>query len=242
MLRKLERLIKYLISFFIMRQKQDIYNNEQLLQSSSPQRRREILSILEQYCKTNPWPAIYASMPVTTGIRFYDVLEKYGVKDPSKLKKGVFYSEIFRPNIEEGIEFGRKLSEGLGKSVIVPSKFEPENKWSQDEFMYLWYNIIEKIVGKEYMKSGWEYSNGGAKELVRGSQINYHIEKGILRRNPVSIYNADGYNISTKNGIIMVQNAIISLNKRGFKPDTLERQLDILDSLPLSNCSKSMNN
>src|SRR5438105_1504960 len=54
----------------------------------------------------------YLTMPVTTGKRYYEVLDRYEVKSVEALEAkmpGALREEIILPNIEDGIALGAKI-------------------------------------------------------------------------------------------------------------------------------------
>jgi len=122
-------------------------------------------------------PMAYASMPITTGKRYYDVLDKHGVKSIDDLLKKddkALVDEIIRPNIRQGIGFGKHLAEMLPYQVIIPAAFEAKRqKWTQGDYMFLWYRVLEEKAARIYFIEDWQYSNGCAQEFARGIEMQF---------------------------------------------------------------------
>ncbi|MBT6690533.1 hypothetical protein HN903_01960 [archaeon] len=119
----------------------------------------------------------YVSMPITSGERFYDVLESYGVMDSAKLPDGVLYNEIILPNIEKytGIAQGIQ-DENPNRTVIAPSVFEAKKqRWSQEEYMYLWYWVLQDKISTGILAD--KFSNGGSEEAVCMNEIRHQMTK-----------------------------------------------------------------
>lgn len=114
----------------------------------------------------------YVGMPITTGLRYYDVLEQHGVKDAAGLAqvagKSALYDLVIKPNVEEGIALADRLGARNGQRLfIAPSVFEAKRwRWSQDAYMSLWYRVIGEMAGTHTVSNGWEYTTGGAKEAL----------------------------------------------------------------------------
>lgn len=113
----------------------------------------------------------YVTMPITTGLRFYQVLTENGVHSLAELKDKLgshaVVDLIISPNIAEGVAFADELSEKTRLIIIAPSIFEAKEwRWTQEAYMVLWYNVLTEMAGKHFVMDGWEYSTGGVKEVV----------------------------------------------------------------------------
>lgn len=119
----------------------------------------------------------YRSMSITTGKRYYDVFKKYGVyniEDLIAIDKDILKNEIIIPNIEEGVLAADKLSQKYDIVVISPGVFEAiTHRWSQEEYMFLWYQVLMEIINENFFAEDWGWTNGGAKEYVRCIQMQF---------------------------------------------------------------------
>lgn len=119
---------------------------EQWFQAMPPERQANIEIVSSAYASLFADKA-YFTMPVTTGRRYYDVLDRYGVKSVDELERirpGALREEIILPNIEEGKNFASKIREDHElDAIVVPGVFEArKQRWSQEEYMVLWLRFI----------------------------------------------------------------------------------------------------
>jgi hypothetical protein len=73
----------------------------------------------------------YLTMPITTGKRYYDLLDKYGVRTIEELEKkrpGALREEVILPNIEEGKNLAKRIQPEICDALIVPGIFEARKK------------------------------------------------------------------------------------------------------------------
>ncbi len=190
-------------------------------------------------------PIAYMSLPITSGKKYYEVLEKHGVKTTEELDKELLYLEIIKPNIEEGLILAERLSEESILPVVAPSIFEAKKqRWGQNDYMFLWFRVIEEKARRMYMKDGWEYSNGGSEEFVRAMEMQFgfinpwngmehfpkdtDLEKIYEELKKIKVYDERGNELRINDGFSMIKNAIIDLDKRGFKSQVLNSSLDKL--------------
>ncbi|MBU1199114.1 MAG: hypothetical protein KKF46_03760 [Nanoarchaeota archaeon] len=195
----------------------------------------------------------YASMPITSGTRYYNVLEEYEVKSISELlekDKDALVKKIIEPNIEEGVAFARSLTGKTKYPVVAPGMFEPKkNRWSQEDYMFLWYRVIEQKSAQLHFIDGWEYSNGAAQEFVRGIEMQFgfvnpingmeyfpssnreELEKEYQRLKKVKLLDNDKKELRIHHGIHMLSHSILNLEKRGFDVKSLSQSLHKLFSV-----------
>ncbi len=113
----------------------------------------------------------YVSMPITTGKRYYDVLASEGVGSASELREkhgpDALKRLVIEPNIREGTALADRLGLTTNLICIAPSVFDASSwNWTQKTYMSLWYNVIAEMAGSHYVMDGWEYSIGGAREVM----------------------------------------------------------------------------
>jgi len=216
-----------------------------------PKDRMDNINIVLGAYRSIRHPVAYASMPITSGKLFYDVLEHKGVKTLEELSKkdsGALYNEIIKPNIENGIKFADSLKEQIGLPPLAPSVFEAKKQsWSQKEYMFMWFRVIEERAEEMHMMDGWEYSNGGVQEFTRAMEMQLgfinpsngmehfpqglNLEEEYNRIQKIKVYSQSKNEIRLDDGFFMVSDAIKDLDKRGFEYDNLFTSLHKLISV-----------
>ena len=196
-------------------------------------------------------PIAYMSLPITSGKRCYEVLDKHKVKSMDELikkDKDLLYGEIIKPNIEEGLVLAERLAEKSVLPVVAPSIFEAKKqRWGQNDYMFMWFRVIEEKARKMYMKNGWEYSNGGSEEFVRAMEMQFgfinpsngmeHFPKGTdLERvykelRQIKVFNEDEGELRLHDGFKMIKKAVLDLKERGFSSPTLCESLEKLATI-----------
>ncbi|MBU6500286.1 MAG: DUF4406 domain-containing protein [Patescibacteria group bacterium] len=192
-----------------------------------PQERRANIDIVSSAYSSVLGDKAYLSMPITSGKRYYEILDHYGVKTVEELEKkipGALREEIIIPNIDDGKKFAERLAPELDSSLIVPAIFEARRqRWTQEEYMVLWLRLLTKSVKEIYLLDGWEYSNGGAIEFARGLMIRYRfIEE---RNDRLLIYDHKKRPVSIEEGARKLTEAIKDLTRRGHQTSTLRKEL-----------------
>lgn len=114
----------------------------------------------------------YYSTPITSGKLLYDVCLKKGITTPQgladfKTRKTEFYEEVILPNIEGSIGSAKSVATKYPGAVIAPALFEASKmRWSQEAYMALWLEIIDRDVTDMYVSEGAAYSNGAVMEMT----------------------------------------------------------------------------
>lgn len=134
---------------------------------------REIrLSLSALNCVTTSDPSrrvvLYASAPVTSGERLYELMKELKLASPDDVKRlhrEVFTERIMRPNISAGIQFANELRRKGFLLVIAPGAFFAKG-WAQEHYMSLWRQVIERYVRTVAFAPGWQWSNGCIEELL----------------------------------------------------------------------------
>ena len=175
-------------------------------------------------------PKAYVSMPITTGRRFYKVLDRYHVRDPEALEflwPGALWGEIIEPNLEAGKSLAENLAPEIDASLICPGVFDGhEQAWTQDEYLTLWLGIIISSVKEIYLCDGWEYSNGGAIEFARAIEVRHNFVEE--RDDEIRIFSEWRREITLVEGGQKLITAIKDLERRGHSTTTLRRALEKL--------------
>jgi hypothetical protein len=169
----------------------------------------------------------YLSMPITTGKRYYDTLDRYGVRSLDELEKkypGALRGEILLPNLETGKALAEQIAPEIDASLICPGIFDArEQAWTQDEYMALWLDLISSSITEIYLSDGWEYSNGGAIELAQALLIHHNFVEG--RDDALPIYDHKRQRVNLVWGAQKLIDAIKDLERRGYSAKLLREQL-----------------
>ena len=177
-----------------------------------------------------PGPKSYLTMPVTTGRRFYAVLEAHDVRSLDHLLRvapAALREEIILPNIAGSVEAARGISARSAYPLVVPGVFEGRaQRWSQSEYMCLWMRLITREIREVHLLDGWEYSNGGAQEYARAILLRHACLDA--RREPMSVLDERGEPVPMERGAGMLADAVLDLRQRGFDAPDLVRELSRL--------------
>jgi hypothetical protein len=169
----------------------------------------------------------YLSMPITTGRRYYETLDRYGARTAEELERrhpGVLKGEILVPNLLEGKSFAAAVAPEIDASLICPGIFDARRaQWGQEEYMMLWLGLIASSIREIYLSDGWEYSNGGATELAQALLVRHRFVEGRDDRMP--IYNHRRQEMDLVTGAHKLIAAIRDLDRRGFSTIVLRQQL-----------------
>lgn len=196
------------------------------------------------------YPVGYLSTPITTGLLFYEVLEKHKVKTLAELlaiDSNLLFKEIISPNTDSGIALGDDLAKKWKFPIIVPAVFEAKSqRWTQDDYMYVWYQVIKEMVGHTILRDGWEYSNGGAEEFVHSVEMQFRLlstpstNDDLPQYIPVDLFpdlfsgqkiefpetvmlitNQRCLDVKVEEGADKISEAVADLHRRGFKTNKL---------------------
>ncbi len=153
----------------------------------------------------------YISMPVSSGEKLYEVLEKYGVKNSKELQEKypeVLVKEVVKYNQKAIKKLYKKLKNKVKSEIVIPADIEAQKRgWSQNDCMFLWFRVLEEKIKKTYVANDWKYSNGGGEEFVRVMEMqfgfinpnqgmeyfpkNADLQKEFERMRKIKIYNQD---------------------------------------------------
>jgi len=165
---------------------------------------------------------IYCSSEITTGKRFYELLEKHDVKSKDNLKAKLGPKEFervngafFDANVARGVAFAEKLRERGLINVVTPGPYKASD-FGQEHYLFLWEWFIRKKAYEVRFANEWEYSNGCTFEYAVA------LHKGIPR------LDYQGSPISLADAIEKVSNAVEELKAKGFTVNKLEENLGLL--------------
>lgn len=187
----------------------------------------------------------YISMPVSSGKKLYEVLEKYGVKNSKELQEkypNVLAKEVVKHNKKAIKKLYNKLKKKVNNEIIIPADIEAQKRcWSQNDCMFLWFRVLEEKAKEVYVADGWKYSNGGGEEFVRVMEMqfgfinpnhgmeyfskNADLQKEFERMRKIKVYNQDFKEMKISDGITSLSYAIHDLKERGFDVPTKQESL-----------------
>ena len=109
-------------------------------------------------CALGDTRIVYCSGPITTGKRWIEAVEagEYEAARP----------HVVAQNSEDLLTAARNLRLVLNRVVVEPASLEVRS-WSQDDYLYLWTELIERHAGEVRFLPHWAYSNGCAHEFER---------------------------------------------------------------------------
>ncbi len=190
-----------------------------------PERRDNIDVVASAYASVQA-PLSYLTMPVTTGRRYYEVLDRHGVATLADLearRPGALRDEVILPNVEESVALGRAIAARTGQVVIVPGVFEARRqRWSQAEYMVLWLRLITRDVACVHLSPDWEYSNGGAVEYARATLVRHGRAPG--RETAMAVVDHEGRDVPLDAGVRALVAAARDLTRRGHDASVLTRE------------------
>lgn len=179
---------------------------------------------------------VYVSVPVTSGKRLYEYMDKNGFKTPEEAKKDrkAFFDNVISANIEEGVNLSKAWAKKTAGAVIAPAEFEKCRglkgaKWGQDAFMGMWLGVIDDKVTTMVMTDGWQYSDGAGEEYLQAVLM----KMGRRARNDVEILDAQGNEVTLEKGVQLLWDAFEDLRARGLKPRNMAQTLACLISAEL---------
>jgi hypothetical protein len=101
---------------------------------------------------------IYLSGPITTGLRWIEATERSREKEARP--------EIIAANGADILRNAKRLRIEDPMSIVVePGSFTAEG-WSQDDYLELWKDLIERHASEVRFLPDWQYSIGCAKEYA----------------------------------------------------------------------------
>jgi hypothetical protein len=228
-----------------------IWGTDAPLVRDLPAEKQAALEVVTTAYRSIYSPVEYLSLPITSGKLMYEVFGRRGVKSIDELAKAdpdALVRDIIKPNIAAGVAFAEQVRQYARHPLVVPSIFEArKQRWSQDEYMFLWFRVIEERAKAMHMMEGWQYGNGSAEEFVRAMEmqhgfVNDHngmdyfpkgADKGAeeQRMREIRVYAHDRKELRLDDGAVLIGDAIQDLRQRGFTTKRLFESLHKLYSL-----------
>src|SRR5207249_1208085 len=119
--------------------------------------------------------AVYASSPITSGLRFFNFMKDLDVKSAQDLKSHpLFKKRVMNPNLTDGENFGTKLRTDGYPLVIVPGAVFAKG-WAQEHYMSLWRQVIVRFASKIAFNANWHWSTGCVEEFLIAVENGKHI-------------------------------------------------------------------
>jgi hypothetical protein len=160
------------------------------LAGATPERVREVDVVSTAYSSVLSRHFTYVSTPITSGRRLYEAVRRSGLPLPEFLaNKQAMKEEVIRPNVEHANEVAYRLMDRFNAPAIAPSVFEARALgWGQDDYMALWFKVINEKVTLTAMLDGWEYSNGACEEVTES----FLMQAGFRGRTTIVVKREDG--------------------------------------------------
>ena len=99
---------------------------------------------------------IYLSGPITTGPRWLAAVNNEQME----------FNGLINSNCQDLLDAAAKVRSDTSSIVIEPASLSVRG-WSQDDYLSLWTELIERHAGEVRFLPGWEFSNGCAREFER---------------------------------------------------------------------------
>jgi len=183
--------------------------DELLLDDCDEQKRSSVHIVISAY-RSLLTPISYVSMPITTGKLYYEVLEKIG----SDISKKQIYDLVIKPNGEQGVKFAKEIKTTY--PIVAPAIFEAKQmRWTERQYMYLWYRILEEKAKEIWMSPDWQYSNGCAEEFTRSMKLQWDFVRLESRSlSPITAFDAESNKLTIFDGAKLLYKAIKDLHQR----------------------------
>lgn len=142
-----------------------------------------LLSLME--CTIEPKSAVYCAVPITSGIRLWQLANELGLTDIDQVKTvdaKRFDAEVIRPNCDSARAFVHAARERHGV-IINPSKLVVPS-WSQGQYTDFWESVIERFVHSVMLSPNWIYSRGCVFECMFALRLGIDLFDDVW--NPVS--------------------------------------------------------
>jgi hypothetical protein len=115
---------------------------------------------------------VYASSPITTGLRMYSIFHKHHVTSEIQLNSIdplLFKRDIVQANSAAGITFAESIRRLGHPYVIAPGVFFAQG-WEQKHYISLWEKVIRTYADVICFNTDWQFSTGCVQEFLIGLQ------------------------------------------------------------------------
>lgn len=159
----------------------------------------------------------YASVPITTGPRYFEWLKSGGDPADKKAKE----ENVIKPNILAGRKIINSIRESIGCAVVDPTSFEEGDNegWTQEDFYVFWDMIVQNMISEVIFLDGWNLSTGCSNELL----------SSLLSGRP--IYDQRHKPLDANDAVKMVEDGLQQFHDFGLENPGLEKVLAKLRKL-----------
>ena len=133
------------------------------------------------------------SAPITSGKRLLD-LNKNSLDIE---EEGTLLLEIIKHNRAHARTVKKRIKHSLDGIIVDPTLVEDIDEWEQDDYRYLWAQVIKKYANTVVCINDWNYSNGCAYEFLIAKQLRLRVINEDLQTLPID------------KGIILIERAIV---------------------------------
>lgn len=122
----------------------------------------ELLSALD--CVLRHRRVIYASSPLTSGLRLMQLVEEHHADSRHDLVRRLgreeFERQVLVPNAEAAIGFARRIQKANRSATVISPAPLSISSWGQPEYNEFWSELIRTRVTEVWLNEGWHYSSG----------------------------------------------------------------------------------
>jgi hypothetical protein len=177
----------------------------------------EIQALLEGFASVvDGRTALYVSSPLTTGQLAADWHAENGAgRSPEH-----FRTEVVEPNRRAAARYVRELREATKRVVVDPTAVEDLPGWKQADYHVFWGKVIERYAETVVFRSGWQYSNGCAYELV------------VAHRSGATVLDESLAPLGVADGVKLLTAAVEECEARGVSAEFLRGAAEALSGSP----------
>jgi len=140
---------------------------------------REISIIFQVFdCVIPDGEGTYLAAPISTGPRYFSLLEQHRVSDFNGLIDAIGEAEYLRlvrwPNVRDGEETASRLRSAGVRNLINTGPIFID-RWDGKDYMTLCLALIARKVSRVYFHPDWAFSSGAVEEFVFCAQRNIEL-------------------------------------------------------------------
>jgi hypothetical protein len=172
--------------------------------------------------------AIYCSSELTSGRRWYRILEQHGVRSNPALKGKLGeaeYERAYQMNMDANKGWSARFativrhSHDDGTEVIDPGPLTVPDWKKQDPYYAFWETLIRHHMREVRFNQDWQFSNG----------CTYEFAVALDERIPT--LDSEGTELSPYEAVELVRKAVANLKGNGFDVAKLQEHLKLIESL-----------
>jgi len=163
---------------------------------------------------------IYVTVPITSGIRQFNLMAKLGCKSSVELRekhRDRWLTEVKKPNVEEAAAY-TLMVQILNPDCLVlnPAEIEVDD-WSQDDYNDMWNEVLLRFCHTLVVTPDWVFSRGGRLEVQRMLSLGR------------SVTDVFGTILTERSFERVDQQARLQLTEMGFTEDQISQYLPIIE-------------